>query len=268
MNQFFIKALSVFAILSLFSCNKFTKVLTSTDATYKEAMANKYLAAGDCDKSTQLYDDLLNLYRGTAKAEKIYFKLAESHFCEESYLLSAHYFNNFQKNYTRSERREEALYMIGRSYEGLSPESSLDQEYSEKAVQFYDYFLNKFPLTERKEEVDKRIKKLKSKILEKEKNITLHYLKTEEFKSAIRAINLFLQEHPDSEFDELMKFSLVDAYYKLAYNSVESKKANRYTNVIIAFQDFKSSFPESSLLEKATKLKLKSEDWRKNNINQ
>lgn len=257
--------LILFSLLAFTSCNKFNKVLTSTDATYKEAMANKYLKDGDCDKSALLFDDLLKLYRGTTKAEKIYYKLATSHFCEGEYLLAAHYFNTFQRNYSRSEKREEAMYMIGRCYQEMSPEADLDQGYTDKSIQFYDYYLNKYPNGTYKEETKTRIAELKDKKLDKQARITLFYLKTENFKPSIRAINLFLQDYPDSKYEEEMKFSLVDANYKLAYNSVEEKKKARYKNVIIAYQDFKSSFPNSKHLETADKIKAKVLDWQKNN---
>ncbi|MCT4665568.1 MAG: outer membrane protein assembly factor BamD [Flavobacteriales bacterium] len=255
----------VLGSLSISSCGNFSKVLTSTDATYKEAMANKYFQKGDCDKSTQLYDDLLNLYKGTAKSEKLFLKLAESYYCEEKYLLAAHHFEVFSRTFSRSERREQAVYMIGRCYEEESPDVDLDQEFTQKAIKNYQAFISEFPETKKLEEVKFRIKDLKSKLVEKDAQIALLYLKTENFKPSIRAISLFLQKHPDSPFEEKMKFSLVEAYYLLADRSVEEKKEIRYKNVTIAYQDFKHAFPESEKLDKANNMHSSALAWLEEN---
>lgn len=246
------------------SCSEYSKVLNSTDATYKTAMANKYYQEGDCDKSTPLYDELLKLYKGTTKAERLYFALASSHFCEGDYLLSAYYFGNFEKNFTHSDRRIEASYMIGKCYQALSPKSDLNQEYTDKAIEHYTTFLQRYPDSDYKEEVTAILGELNDKLVKKDADITLLYLKTEKFKPAIRAINLFLQKHPDSKYVEKMKYNLVKAHFDLAIRSVEDKKEARLRNVIIAFQDMKNSFPESSYILELKKLEGKVRELQKN----
>ncbi len=246
------------------SCSEYSKVLNSTDATFKTAMANKYYQEGDCDKSTPLYDELLKLYKGTAKAERLYFALASSHYCEADYLLAAYYFGDFEKRYTHSEKRIEASYMIGKCYQALSPKSDLNQEFTVKAIDHLSTFLQKFPNSEYDEEVRVTLDELNDKLIKKDADITLLYLKTEKFKPAIRAINLFLQKYPNSKYVENMKYNLVKAHYDLAIRSVEDKKAARLKNVIIAFQDMKNSFPESSYILELKKLEGKVRELQKN----
>mgnify|MGYP001942287802 CR=1 FL=1 len=250
--------------LSTTSCSEYSKVLNSTDATYKTAMANKYYQEGDCDKSTPLYDELLKLYKGTAKAERLYFALASSHYCEGQFLLAAYYFGDFEKRYAHSDRRIEASYMIGKCYKALSPKSDLNQEFTIKAIDHYNTFLQRFPDSEYNEEVTALLSELNDKLIKKDADITLLYLKTEKFKPAIRAINLFLQKYPDSKYVENMKYNLVKAHFELATRSVEDKKEARLRNVIIAFQDMKNSFPESSYIIELKKLEGKVRELQKN----
>lgn len=264
MRTIFGLGLSIISLsLLTVSCSEYSKVLNSTDATYKTAMANKYYQEGECDKSTPLYDELLKLYKGTTKAERLYFALASSHYCQGDYLLAAYYFGNFERNFTNSDRRTEASYMIGKCYQALSPKSDLNQEYTSKAIDHYNSFLQRYPNSEYQEEVNFTLVELNDKLIKKDADITLLYLKTEKFKPAIRAINLFLQKYPNSKFVENMKYNLVKAHYELAIRSVEEKKEGRLKNVIIAFQDMKNSFPESSYVLELKKLEGKVRELQK-----
>ncbi|MGB0428076.1 MAG: outer membrane protein assembly factor BamD [Flavobacteriales bacterium] len=244
------------ALVFLSSCGgEYAKVLKSTDSNYKLAMANTYFQKGDCYKSSPLYDELLKLHKGTAKSERLYFQLAASHYCEGDYMLASYYFGNYERNFPRSARRIEANYYIGKCYEALSPDPELDQEYTKKAIEHYQSFLSTYPTSDYDEEVRASLTDMQDKLLKKEADITLLYLKTEKFKPAIRAINLFLQKHSDSKYTELMKYKLVKASYGLAIRSVDEKKEARLKNVLIAYQDMKNSFPESTYFIELDKLK-------------
>ncbi|MGB0869182.1 MAG: outer membrane protein assembly factor BamD [Flavobacteriales bacterium] len=255
MRTYLSLGLSILALsATTVSCSEYTKVLSSTDANYKMAMANKYYEQGDCDKSTVLYDELLKLYKGTTKAERLYFALASSHYCQHDFLIAAYYFGNFEKRYAKSDKKIEASYMVGKCYQALSPNSDLNQEHTNQAIAHFTNFLQKYPNSEYDEEVRAILKELNDKLTLKEANISLLYLKTEKYKPAIRSINLFLQKYPESKFVEKMKYNLVKAHYDLAIRSVEEKKESRLKNVIIVFQDMKNSFPESSHLSELNKI--------------
>ena len=248
MKTFISLGLSIIGLSILTSsCSEYSKVLNSTDATYKTAMANKYYQEGECDKSTPLYDELLKLYKGTTKAERLYFALASSYYCEGDYLLAAYTFGNFVRNFSESDKRIEASYMVGKCYKALSPKSDLNQEYTIKAIEHYNTFLQRFAGSDYEEEVNSILDELNDKLIKKDADITLLYLKTEKFKPAIRAINLFLQKYPNSKYVENMKYNLVKAYYDLAVRSVEEKKEARLKKCNYRFSRHEKLFSRKCL---------------------
>ena len=56
----------------LASCSSYDKLLKSSDNELKYEMAVKYYEQKDYFRALQLFDELVPVYRGTAKAEKIY----------------------------------------------------------------------------------------------------------------------------------------------------------------------------------------------------
>ena len=70
--------LSVIVIL-LFcfaSCSKYSRLLKSTDFNKKYDMAVIYYNKKNYNKAFPLFEELLSLYKGTDKAEKIYYYYA------------------------------------------------------------------------------------------------------------------------------------------------------------------------------------------------
>lgn len=257
------KFLFISLALLLVSCGEYNKVLSSTDSEYKLKMAKKYYDEGECDKAFPLFDELLKLYKGTTQAEEVYFYYASTYYCRNQYVMSSHYFKDFVRTFDKSERTEKAAYMVAMSFYNLSPESSLDQTYTQKAIDEMTFFISKYPSSEYIEGCTAKIAELNKKLEVKAIDISRQYYRIGKYKAAIRSFNLNLQKYSETVYKEEIKYKLVMAHFKLAINSVETKKKKRLKDTLIAFQDFNNSFPESHYLVELNKVKRNVEKLQK-----
>ena len=91
--------------------NSYNRVLKSTDPNLKFDSAIEYYEAKRYKMAAPIFEELISLYRGTTKSEKIYFYYAYCNYYMENYILAGYYFENFVKTYPNSEFTEEALFM-------------------------------------------------------------------------------------------------------------------------------------------------------------
>ena len=77
-------------VLSLFllvSWNEFNKIVKSTDYEYKFKKGIEYYEAGEFARSGALFQELINIFRGTSRADQVYFYYAKSMMGQKDYLM-------------------------------------------------------------------------------------------------------------------------------------------------------------------------------------
>ena len=236
---------------SLYSCSEYSKVLKSDDPDYKLKMANQYYEAGDYEKALSLYEELIALYRGSNESQEIYFRYANSHFQEKDYYLAGYYFNNFQKTYPSSDRAEKAMFLSAYCSYKNSPTFSLDQTDTYNAIDEFELFLDRYPNSSKQDTVMSLLSELRDKLETKAYNSAKLYYKIEDYKSAVVALNNVLEDYPASEHREEISFLIVKANYKLAINSVTSKKEQRLNDTIESYFNFVDRFENSEYISTA-----------------
>ncbi len=251
-----IKLIFILGISSILfnSCSEYQKVLKSTDLDFKFEQAVKLFDNEEYIKAFPLFDELLLLYRGTDKAEAVYYYYCKAEYEKGNLLSAAYHFKNFASTYKDNPKAEECSYLAVYCHYMLSPKYSLDQANTYKALDEMKVFFDKFP----KSTYIAACRDLKTSLLAKlEKksfeNAKLYYT-TENYKAAIHAFNLALQEYQNSFFKEEILFLQLKSYYLLASNSVLRKKEKRIKDTIIAFNQFKIAFPESEYKAESKKI--------------
>jgi outer membrane protein assembly factor BamD len=209
-------------------------------------MALKYYEDGNYVKAYPLLEELSTLFRGTDKAEKIYFYFAYCNYYMEDYELAAFHFKNFVKNYPASIHAEEALYLNSYTYYITSPDPSLDQSNTVKAINELQQFINKYPASERVSDATVYIDKLRYKLETKAYQNSLQYYRTQSYKSAIVSAENAIKEFPSSPYNEELLFISLKSSYLYAINSVESKKQTRLKETIEHYKNFIEQYPNSS----------------------
>lgn len=233
------------------SCSKYNRLLKSTDFDEKYKAAINYYEKKSYVKAMPLLEELLTIYRGSAKGEKIYYYYAKSNYELGDYILAAYHFKVFARTYPNSQYAEECLYMNAYCFYLNSPVYRLDQSFTKDAIEQFQVFINQYPESSRREECNTTIDKLRGKLaLKAFENAKLYY-HIENYKSAIVAFNNCIKDFPSSGYKEECMYLILKSYYLLAEQSIDAKKPERYQLAIDNYAKFAETFPKSRRLKDA-----------------
>ncbi len=232
-----------------FSCSKFSKLQKSDDLELKKQGAYNYYDKKDYYRASQLLEELVPLLKGTADAEKAEFLYAMCQYELRLLEQASFFFNYFVETYPRSIYTEQSTYMEALSSYENSPSYYLDQGNTEKAIGSLEHFIDKYPDSDKKEKCETMIKRLNEKLEVKDFENARIFYQIMEYKAAIIALGNFGKDYPESFRKEEALYYRILAAYKLAKNSTEAKKMERYQQTIDFYLTFVDSFPNSKRLK-------------------
>ncbi|MEE2919064.1 MAG: outer membrane protein assembly factor BamD [Bacteroidota bacterium] len=254
-REFFFGSLtSVVVVAFLAQCSGYNKMLKSGDVEEKMSYAEAALDSGNCFRALPLYDELMQLTRGTEQAPNIHWNRALTHDCVNDFYLSRYYFQSFAKTYPNDPRVEEAFFRAALCSYHLSPQASLDQTETRSAIDELQLFMDRYPSSALRDSSQVMIDNLRSKLEVKAFENAKLYHKTGNFKSATIAMKHAMEDYPGSPYQEELQFLIIDSHCQYASRSTERRKLERYNDAIQAFHTFASRFPESSRMKDAQRL--------------
>jgi outer membrane protein assembly factor BamD len=127
-------------------------------------------------------------------------------------------------------------------------------------------FIDLYPESSRIDSCNKINDILRGKLERKELDITNQYYHIADYKAAIAAGQNFVKDFPESNRIDEVLFTIVDSYYLLAVNSLETKKLERLNLAMESYLKLVDLYPKSSFLPKAESV-YESCVKMKNNIN-
>ena len=240
--------------LLLAGCGEYEKILKSRDYAMKYDKAIEYYNAGEFVRASTILDQVVNIYRGTLKADTVKYYQAMSYYGQRDYMLAGHYFNELALTYTGSAFLEECEYMEAYCYYKLSPRPDLDQEATYKAMTALRMYIVKYPTSDKVEQCKELVQELGDKIVEKSYNSAKLYYDLGYYKSAIIALRNSLEEYPETHHREELMFLILKSSYLLADGSVESKRKERLQSAIDEYLSFESEFPDSKYAREAERM--------------
>ena len=150
------------------SCSRqYDKVFKGNDMEAKLKMANDLYLKKKYDKAIPVYEQLLTVLKGQKNVDDIYFKYAESYYLNGSYELGAFYLRSFYNTYPSSENTEQAAFDEAMCYLKQSPRYSLEQTNTQKAIDAFQEFVNRYPKSTKMELANSKIDELRGKLRKK-----------------------------------------------------------------------------------------------------
>jgi len=246
-------------LIAFSSCSKFTKIQKSTDMEAKYQAAVKYYEKKRYYQALQLFEELITVFRGTAKAEDTYYYYCQCYFETAEYNVAAYHYNNFNQTFPNSPRAEEALFKNAYCYYLDSPTTSLDQKNTLDAIRQFQLFINRYPQSEKVQTSNELIDELRFKLETKDFNNAKLYFKTQNYKAAVYAFQNVIKEYPSTIYKEESLYYIVRASYNYAGQSVVSKQPERYKLTIENYYKLIDTFPEGKYLKDAEKYLIDSQ---------
>jgi outer membrane protein assembly factor BamD len=209
------------------------------DMTVEERYAQAMAKFNDEDYLEAINDfTVITLqYQGSGFADKAQYHLAECRFKRGEFLLATYEYNQLKRNYPSSPLVPDAQYKLGLSYYNLAPKSNLDQQYTRKAIEELQTFVEYFPGNEHALDADAKIRELTTRLARKAYETAELYSTMQYYKAAVYYYDDVIEKYHDTEFAPLAYLGKADVLitkekYQDAYD-VLTRFLERYPNSVL-----------------------------------
>lgn len=249
------------AAAALTGCGGINNILKSgkPDLIYSTAM--DYYQKEKWTRASTLFEGVQHYYSGTMREDTISFYNARCKFKNRDYETASTLFDEFRRKFGRSNFIEDAEGMYALCFYYLSPGPKRDQTMTAQSLIAINEFMSRYPKSERIENFKALNKELTERLHEKAYLNAYTYYKIGKYKSAITAFKNALKEFPETVHREQIMYLIVDAGYKFASNSIQSKQTDRYLTMLDSYLSFKDQFPESSRLKELDRMATHAKDY-------
>jgi outer membrane protein assembly factor BamD len=184
-------------------------------------------------------------FPGSRVADSAQFYLAQSYFHRDQFILAASEYETLVRSMSTSKLVPEARFQIGICYYNLSPNSDLDQQYTYKALDAFQSFIEYHPTNPLVPQAEQKIQELNTKLAKKEYDAGVIYMHMEYYKAAERQFDFVLERYHDTDYAPLALIAKVEAL-------IARKK---YAEAKQEIGKFFERYPSSSLVERAKGLR-------------
>ncbi len=235
------------------------------DLIYSEAL--KYYEREKWRQAGDLFDACQAYFVGNMQEDSIAYFGARSKFKGRDYVEATTRLDEFRRKYGRSVFIEDAEAMLAMCHYYLAPDPTRDQTVTREAIVAFSEFVERYPNSKRVEAFSNLITELIERLKEKSYLNAYTYYKVQRYKSAVVALRNALKEYPDTPHREDILYLIAVSNYRLAHNSVEDKKGERYLNLLDSYYSFINEFPESKRCKELERYTKEAKDYLdKNNI--
>lgn len=206
---------------------------------------------GKYQRAVEYFQGAFNFGRvgETARMAQIY--LARSYYESGQYLLAASEYTRFIDLYRNDPLAEEAEFGRAMSYYDQSPQYALDQSDTQRAIDHFQLFLNRYPQSEKKEEAQAKIQELREKLAHKAFETAGLYERRELYEAAALYYETAFDKYPDTPWADDALVGAIRSYIAFAEQSVRERQGERLQRAIDNYERLTQLFPESPLLRTA-----------------
>ena len=266
----------VCALALMSSCaTEFNRVYKSGDYDYKYEFAKQCFAEGKFTQAISLLQELVTIQKGTDNAQECLYMLAMAEYCDRDYESASATFRKYYSSYPKGLYAEQASFYIGQSLYESTPEPRLDQSPTVGAINAYQQFLDFYPDSKLRSNAQHRLFELQDKLVMKEYlsaklyyNLGGYFLNClgggSNYEACIVTSQNALNAYPYSNMRESFAALIMKSKFKLAEQSVEEKRLDRYRDAEDECYGFLNEYPDSKERETAEKYIAKCKAFTKN----
>jgi outer membrane protein assembly factor BamD len=234
---------SLLLLLLIAGCSRRQVTLQlSVEERYQRGM--RLFEEGNYGRAIDEFRIVTMQFGGTEFADDAQFYLAESYFNRYEFILSASEYQMLVNTMTGSPWVPMAQYKLALSYYNLSPEFYLDQDYSLKAIDEMQTFIDFFPTHELVPDAEGKIRELTEKLARKEYENARLYMKLAYYRAATRYFDIVMERFHDTPYAEQAHIGKVEALIE----------RERYEEADEVVRQFLRQYPNSSYRARAETL--------------
>lgn len=223
-----LKIIFIFIIGLILSGCTGSKDLSSLTPEERFALAKEKFDKKDYLEAINDFESIMIQFSGTGIVDDAQYYLAYSYFRRDEFIKAAYEFSKLIRDFPTSEYVKDAQFMLAESYYKLSPHFSLDQRFTEKAIEEYQAFIDFFPQDPRVKDAEAKIKELNDKLAKKIFETAEQYRKMNYTKSAMIYYDLLLEKYFDSRYSSQALYTKIKLLLEKSRNSEALQEAKRY----------------------------------------
>ncbi len=235
------------------------------DYDYKYEAAKEYYAGGNYTRAYQLLETVIVPFKGSDRAEESLYMLGMCYYNLRDYETASLFLDRYVKTYPKGEYAELARFYSARGEFLQSPDPRLDQSPTYSAITKLQEFLDFYPYSAKREDVNDMIFQLQDRLVEKEyEAVKLYYHLGDyagnciyggsNYEACIRTAENALRLYPYTGLREDLRIMVLRARYELASRSIEERSDERYRQVVDEYYGFKNEFPDSKYMKEADRI--------------
>lgn len=196
------------------------------------ALADDLAAKGKWAKATIQYEKLLNEFPRPQVAEAAKFGLARCRMEAEDYDTAVTEFRDFIDGYPKSDKVDDATYMIAKCYLRQSAGVDRDQAKTVEALDELNLLLRKYPDSDIRPAAEESIMEARGKLAQKEYLSGQLYFRMGDYRSAAIYFEYVVSEYGDTPWAER---ALLDKGEALERQGLRDQAAEAYRRIVEEF---------------------------------
>lgn len=241
-----------FSFLLIFGCSS-SRELSDYGPEERLQYATKLYQDEEYQEAATEFEAILLQYPGSIYVDDAQYYLGMCKFQREEYIIAAFEFSKLIKNMPASEFIAEAQFMLAESYYELSPDYTLDQKYTKKAIEEYQAFVDFFPLNEKVAEAERKISELNDKLARKEYSIAVIYEKMDYYTASLKYYDSVVEIFHDTQYAPLALYRKI----KLLMDREREDEALKEMRKFVLLYPEDKNFKEIENLKNSLEAKLK-----------
>ena len=215
---------------------------------------------GRYERAAEYFQAVFDFGRGHEWASDAQFYLAQSYYHNKEYILAASEFSRFSEIYRTDARVAEAEYWRAMAYYQLSPSYQLDQSDTERAIDQFLAFIDRFPDHERSDDAVDRIQELRQKLARKQIDAAALYERRELFEAAALTYERIFDEFSTTQWADDALLGATRSWLSFAEQSIRARQPERLQRAIDNYQRMVQLFPDSPLVREAEQFYARASD--------
>ena len=209
---------------------------------------------GRYERAAEAFQRALEFSRAGEWADDAQLYLARAYAGNKEYILAASEFSRFSEIYRNDPRREQAEYERALAYYEMSPGYELDQSNTERAVQQFANFMERFPNSALVPQAEARVTELREKMAHKQYETAKLYERRGLWEAAALSYEEVFDAYPDTEWADDALVGAMAAYIEFSDLSIRQRQAERLERAVENYRRLVQVFPDSPHLGDAERL--------------
>lgn len=211
----------------------------------------EYFERGRYARAAQYFQAVFDFGRMHDWADDAQLALARTRRANQEFILAASEYARFTELYRADPRIPTVEYERAMTFYERSPEFELDQGNTERGIEVFYVFMQRYPEHDSVDAALARVQELRDKLAYKQFTNAGLYERRELYEAAALSFEVVFDKFPDTELADDALLGAMRCYMEYSNQSIAQRQPERLQKAIDHYQRLIQIFPDSDLIDEA-----------------